>query len=202
MTAAQRQRVRDETRAAILHAARQLFLQGDGFSMRQLAARVECSPAALYLHFKSKDELLRELMRRSFAILFEGAAAVQDRTGEDPVERLRRGMHGYVRTGLAHPDEYRLAFLTTLPEPDGTRPPNAAFERVRERVRRCLDAQRFSPPRPQAGIEANTSLIAQGLWAAVHGVTSLLILRPDFPWVSREALIATVVDGAVDSLVR
>jgi hypothetical protein len=41
---------------------------------------------------------------------------------------------------------------------------------------------------------------SQALWAAVHGVTSLLVLRPSFPWVSKKALIEQVVNSAIDSL--
>src|SRR5919202_69736 len=32
-------------------------------------------------------------------------------------------------------------------------------------------------------------LVATGLWTAVHGVTSLLIARPDFPWPDRDRLL-------------
>jgi hypothetical protein len=44
-------------------------------------------------------------------------------------------------------------------------------------------------------------LTAQALWAAVHGVTSLLILKPAFPWVARRKLIARVIDSAVEALI-
>ena len=37
-------------------------------------------------------------------------------------------------------------------------------------------------------------------WAAVHGITSLLIARPTFPWVDPEELIGQVIDSAVDNL--
>jgi hypothetical protein len=41
---------------------------------------------------------------------------------------------------------------------------------------------------------------SQALWAAVHGITSLLIVRPTFPWADRDQLIEQVVDAAVDGL--
>ncbi len=56
---------------------------------------------------------------------------------------------------------------------------------------------------PQLGIDAgrfqaeDTDLIAQTLWSAAHGITSLLIQRPGFPWVNRKRLIQQVIDGAV-----
>jgi hypothetical protein len=40
-------------------------------------------------------------------------------------------------------------------------------------------------------------LRTQALWAATHGITSLLIQRPSFPWVSKDRLIDDVIDAAV-----
>ena len=41
---------------------------------------------------------------------------------------------------------------------------------------------------------------SQALWAAGHGITSLLILRPNFPWTDRDKLIGQVIDAAVNAL--
>lgn len=41
---------------------------------------------------------------------------------------------------------------------------------------------------------------SQALWAAAHGITSLLVLRPTFPWSDRDKLIGQVIDAAVDAL--
>jgi hypothetical protein len=42
-------------------------------------------------------------------------------------------------------------------------------------------------------------LVAVGLWAAVHGLTSLLISKPDFQWPERdqtvEHLLRTQIEG-------
>lgn len=48
------------------------------------------------------------------------------------------------------------------------------------------------------GVDEETA--SQALWAAVHGLTSLLIAKPAFPWVEKERLIETVVAMAVDGL--
>jgi hypothetical protein len=42
--------------------------------------------------------------------------------------------------------------------------------------------------------------MSQSLWAAAHGVTSLLVQRPSFPWVARNKLIAQVIKSAVEGL--
>jgi hypothetical protein len=46
----------------------------------------------------------------------------------------------------------------------------------------------------------DVDVASQVLWAAGHGITSLLILRPAFPWANRETLIGQVIDAAVDGL--
>jgi hypothetical protein len=38
------------------------------------------------------------------------------------------------------------------------------------------------------------------LWAAIHGVTSLLITKPLFPWVNKNALIDLMIDNAIQGL--
>jgi hypothetical protein len=46
----------------------------------------------------------------------------------------------------------------------------------------------------------DVDLATQVLWTINHGVTSLLISNPNFPWADREALIQRVIDCAVDGL--
>ena len=64
---------------------------------------------------------------------------------------------------------------------------------LREIVTRCVDEGRF--------LDDDVEATSQALWVAAHGVTSLLIQRPTFPWVAKDALIDRVIDNAVDSLV-
>ena len=90
------------------------------------------------------------------------------------------------------PSAYEFAFLLRRPgrqEPDR---PHVSYERLRSLAQRCLDEKHFRP--------MDVDVASQVLWAAVHGITSLLILRPAFPWADRETLIGQVVDAAVDGL--
>ena len=192
-----RARHRDETRRLILATAREAFVR-DGYqslTMRELARRIGCSAGAIYLHFKGKEELLHCLVEESFARLLE--ALTQVPPGDDPVAVLKARLHAYVAFGLAYPYHYHFAFM--LPSVGGGREqappltPHAAFEVMRRSVAAC---QARGLMRTVDGEAAS-----QALWAAVHGITSLLIARPDFPWVDRETLVAGVVEMAVDGLV-
>ena len=43
---------------------------------------------------------------------------------------------------------------------------------------------------------------ARATWAAIHGITSLLITHKGFPWGERKAVIAATIDAMVDGLRR
>ena len=68
------QHAREITRRAILDAALELFT-ADGYaqvSIRNIAAKVEYSPGAIYSYFPSKDEIF-------FALAEEGFRAIGER---------------------------------------------------------------------------------------------------------------------------
>jgi AcrR family transcriptional regulator len=182
---------RAELKDIILQAAREVFVREgyDQVSMRKLAQKIEYSPGTIYLHFTSKEALLNALIEESFARL----ALTLEKSGghADPVETLRRGLRAYVDFGLRHPQHYHFAFGVKPVASQGYRP-HRAFEYLRQCVRCCIDGHRFR------AIDAETA--AQLLWAAVHGITSLLIARPDFPWVRRGKLIDEVIDNALRGL--
>lgn len=188
--AARRAQHREELRTEILDAAREIFVKSgyEGFSIRKLARSVGYSPAAIYLHFESKEELFDVLVEESFAHLYEGLSVLLRERGKDPVQQLRRGLRLYVAWGLRFPNEYNIAFVVQNPS---KRPykTHRAFDVARSLVKLCLAGSR-------AG-EREVESSAQALWAATHGITSLLIQRPSFPWVSKDRLIDDVIDAAV-----
>ncbi len=191
---ARRDKYKKELRAEMLDAAREIFSRDgyEGFTMRKLAKSVEYSPANIYLYFKDKDEIFDCLVDESFADLLEVLPQPNDASDEDPVCLLKRSLHTYVNFGLSHPNHYQFAFVL---RPAGQSRPHkqrAAYESLLLKVRRCIEKKRFRT--------ADVNLAAQALWAAVHGITSLLIQRPVFPWVERDKLIRRVIDSAVDGL--
>jgi AcrR family transcriptional regulator len=184
-----RARQKAELKGMILAAARDIFLRHgeDRISMRQLAGRIEYSPGTIYLHFPSKEALLSALVEESFAKL---SGVLRKTRREDPLESLRLGLKAYVHFGLRHPNHYHFAFMR--PPKPGPYRTHDAFEYLRECVRRCVEAGCFR--------EVDVETSAQALWAGVHGLTSLLIARPNFPWVRREALIEETIANSIRGL--
>jgi len=180
-TKERRVREKDQVRAAILDAARELFVaQGyEGVSMRAIAEKIEYSPTVIYNYFKDKDALILELCQSDFAQLADHlheAAKISH-----PVQRLRQCGREYVRFALSHPNHYRLMFMTPYPlrsnDPEFDQhkaevkgnPETDAYAFLLTLVQQVADAGRIRGPNP------NIQLIAQTLWAGLHGVISLEI---------------------------
>ncbi len=190
-----RRKHKEELRKTILEAAREIFVaEGyEAFSMRKLAEKIEYSPGSIYLHFQSKEELFDSLVEASFERLLKTLLDMRDGHQQpDPVKELKRGLHAYVEFGLRNPNDYRFAFMLRPPVDKHPYEVHRAFEVLRHMVRRCVAERRF------CAVDVETA--AQALWASAHGITSLLIQRPAFPWVPKKRVIAQVIDSAVDSL--
>ena len=202
-----REREKQELREQISDAARTLFAQ-EGFeavTMRKIAESIEYSPTAIYLYFKDKEELLREICVQDFRQLahhFQSIAQIQD-----PVEKLRRTGLAYVDFGLTHPNHYRLMFMTPKPaaqHPDEVRlqkgnPEEDAYAFLRMIVLDCIAQGKFRAELTDA------ESVSQILWAGVHGLVSLHIVMCKEEWVCfrpvRE-LAETLIDTQLNGMLR
>jgi len=185
-----------QMRATILDAARKAFLRDGygGVSLRSMAQKVGCSHGTLYLYFKSKEELFDALVEESFARLQAKLRLLgTPGTMMDPVRMLQKAAHAYVEFGLRNPGAYEFAFILRRP---GQRrgSPHPAYQNMRSLVQRCIDEKKFRRMDPD--------FASQSVWTAVHGITSLLILRPSFPWAGKQAIIHQVIESAVQGLLR
>jgi|ThiBioDrversion2_2_1062182.scaffolds.fasta_scaffold26841_2 AcrR family transcriptional regulator len=98
--------MRQDTKERLLDAARGLFAER-GFhnaTVREIAARAQTNLASINYHFRSKDDLYREVMRHSFRKLIKGGYSREDlhalaAAGDDPEERL----HAFIRIMLPDP---------------------------------------------------------------------------------------------------
>lgn len=193
----------EQLRGDILEATERLLIgSGDEeeVSIRAVAEAVGVTPPSIYLHFADKSELLFAVCERHFNKLdrlMEEAGA----QAEEPLWSLYLRGRAYIRFGLHNPEPYRILFMgkpDATPaafEPDRLRQ-SAAFDHLVEAVQRCMDAGDLAPSDP--------TLVAMGLWSAAHGLTSLLIAKPDWPWPDVDLLthhvLATQIFGLRDQL--
>ncbi|MFL6603673.1 MAG: TetR/AcrR family transcriptional regulator [Steroidobacteraceae bacterium] len=161
-------------------------------SLRHIARRLGCAIGTIYLYFKDKDALVDAIVDAGFAGLLTSLQAV-DATMQ-PREQLRVAFHSYVRYGLENQNLYRCAFCLPRPPDRPLRRPHQAYEHLVHLVGTCRATGLFQ--------HLATDLAAQTIWVAAHGLTSLLVLRPDFPWTAREVLINSVMETTLSGLDR
>ncbi|MEE4022310.1 TetR/AcrR family transcriptional regulator [Gordonia sp. PKS22-38] len=162
----------------IIEAASELLVEhGDdaAVSIRAVASRVGVTPPSIYLHFGDKDELLDAVCARYFEQL-DGELAAAAAGVDDPLERaLQQGL-AYVRFAIATPALYRIAFRQHAPGPSKVDQvlSASAFTRISATVTE-LAGEGFYP-------ESDVGEVVLELWAAAHGVASLMLAKPDLAW--------------------
>jgi AcrR family transcriptional regulator len=130
-------------------------------NMRRVAQKAGVSNNAFYRHFKDKNDLKAELMRRGFETLNEGMKDLTNNFSS-------YGAH-YIRFGLDYPHIYDLMFGNTDLDmslyPDLEALSDASFSGIVEGLKA------FMPDESDNDI----MIKAYNVWASVHGI--VLILR-------------------------
>jgi AcrR family transcriptional regulator len=191
-------RERAAVRNAILHAARELFVN-EGYrtvSMRKIAERIEYSPAAIYGYFASKDEIFFALAEEGFHMI-KHAADDAARTETDPLRALRATLLAYYRFAREQPKYFELMFV------DRSVPHLVDLERfgflvemvqqAQQTIARCVDAGVF--PR-----DLDIPAAFHILWAAVHGPAVLSIGQRLGNGEDPDCLAADTLDATIAGL--
>lgn len=158
-------------------------------SLRAVAKRVGIATTSVYLHFEDIDHLVLAVADRFF---FQLASVQNDaETGiSDPLERLLARCRAYCRFALEHPGHYRLMFRAELAPglalSFSEAPGRSSFESLVTAVGRCLHVEDGQP-------RADPRRLATAIWALEHGLVSLRLSRPRFPWPPIEELVSDSV---------
>lgn len=193
-------------RSSIMDAARELFIhQGvEAVTMRAVAQRVGYSATSLYLYFGDKEQLLRAVVDADVIKLAQALKSTL--TISDPLERfLQFGQH-YVQFALTNPNHYRMMFMTPHPPCDPAlssieqnNPEQDGYAQLISVVTSAWHAGIFKPAL------TDPILIAQTIWAALHGVCSLQINMADDAWVNwrpLESRIQAMVEMSMHGLMK
>jgi AcrR family transcriptional regulator len=164
-----------------------LIASGDesAVSIRAVAHAVGVTSPSIYLHFADRNELIFAVCEEQFRHLDE--AMEQSVVGiTDPWARIECKGLAYVEFGLTNPEQYRVLFTSRsdcTPERfmDERLLATSAFGHLIGDIEAAIGAGQIW--------SRDAALVASGLWMMVHGVTSLLIAKPDFPWPDRQQLI-------------
>jgi AcrR family transcriptional regulator len=184
----QGERLRDD----IIEAASRLLADpaAPPLTLRGVAREVGVAATSVYLHFADIDSLILAVAERRFGELVRLQDEARDESA-DPCQQVRAGCLAYCEFGLAQPGHYQVMFANPLPMPEGMPPDQfpgiVPFRRLINTVAGCIGAE----PDDQ-----RTFLTALLIWQQLHGIVSLRISRPRFPW---PPLTETVIE-AVDRI--
>jgi AcrR family transcriptional regulator len=190
----QRQRNRrgegDKLRDDIIEAASRLLADPTSppLTLRAVAREVGVAATSVYLHFADLESLVLAVAERRFGELVQLQDAARD-AGKTGCERVHAGCLAYCAFGLANPGHYQVMFASPLPLAEGLTgermPGYRAFRQLIEAVAECIGK---SPDGPEA------FLTAVLIWQELHGVVSLRISRPRFPWPPLEEAVTEAVN--------
>lgn len=171
-TRERRQKEKKEMRGLILETAMKLFLKEgvEKVTIRRIAEKIEYSPAAIYLYFKNKNEIVFALHDEGFEKFYKHQQAIL--AIKDPWERLKQHAKVYVSFALEHPEYYELMFIMRGPAKEIKKKENWAigmrsFELLKQNICECMEAGYLS--------EANPDIAAFAFWSFTHGIASLII---------------------------
>jgi AcrR family transcriptional regulator len=183
----QGERLRDD----IIEAASRLLAEPGAppLTLRAVAREAGVAATSVYLHFDNVESLALAVAERRFTELVKVQDEAQDEHS-DPRQRIRDGALAYCEFGLAHPGHYQVMFTTPLPLAEFPPQARPMFKPLQQLINAVAAYNGTEPGDPGAFF---TALL---IWQQLHGIVSLRISRPNFPWPP----LADVVTRAVDRL--
>jgi AcrR family transcriptional regulator len=172
----------EQLRDEILAAAERILISTNdqaSLSIRAIATAVGVTPPSIYLHFADRNDLVFAVCERQWAKL-EQAMADAAAGVEDPWERIRRRGYAYLQWGLNNPEHYRIVMTS---RPDHT-PERLLDERLADTAGLVPTAEDISAgvAEGQIAVEGDPRETVKVLWMMIHGMVSLLISKPEYPF--------------------
>ncbi|MDP8566444.1 TetR/AcrR family transcriptional regulator [Methylophilus aquaticus] len=193
-------------RTLIIDAARELFVSYgvEAVTMREVAKRIGYSATSIYLYFSDKEQLLRAVVDAD--VLKLASALKSTLSISDPLERFVQFGQHYVQFALTNPNHYRMMFMTAhlpcdpaLSSIEQHNPEQDAYHQLISVVSNAWQAGVFKP-----GFK-DPVLIAQTVWAAMHGLCALHINMAEDAWINwrpLEARIQMMLDLCMQGLIN
>ncbi|NUR86667.1 MAG: TetR/AcrR family transcriptional regulator [Nonomuraea sp.] len=159
----------DLLRGELVEAATRLLAatgDAEALTLRAVAREAGIAAPSIYRHFADRDALVREVVDACFERLDDALTAAM---AAEPGAELRACCLAYCRFGLDNPGLYGILFSANL----ALICPSEEGPKVFGRLAALMDSHQA----------------AAGLWASLHGIVSLRVNRPGFPWPPVEELV-------------
>jgi AcrR family transcriptional regulator len=173
--AERREREREQLRGQIVDAARDLLLEEglSGLSMRSIAERIEYSPATIYLYFRDKDELVKEVVHTGFEVMRRVVERELEKAGETATGAQQYGAMGraYARFAVENPAYFRVMFELPATSELRCHEPGeherTGFDDAVAMIGRAVASGEFAAVEPE-----RAAVIG---WGVIHGLTTLYL---------------------------
>lgn len=190
----------EQLREEILAAAEQMLIETkdeSALSIRAIAAAVGVTPPSIYLHFADRNDLVFAVCERQ-AEQIDHVMEHAAKEGTDAWDRIRRRGLAFLHWGLQNPEHYRILMMSR---------PDATPERFVDQ--RLADASGLNAVAEDIRLAAADGLFAEVddpvkeaelFWMVIHGMVSMLISKPDFPFGSPDDLYASMCELVLQGL--
>ncbi len=171
ITLTPRERRHQKTKQAILQAAQDIITEKgvDGLSLREIAQRIDYSPAGLYEYFNSKDDIIIAVCAEEFERF--GAYLNRVPADLDPAERIIQLGQAYLDFARNSPEHFRFIFTTVPPDKESDTTltaENTPYNILRQAIQTYVEAEQIVLP-AEYTIDDMTYIF----WAKVHGMAML-----------------------------
>ena len=160
----------EDFRDKLCDAALEIFAEKgvEGFTMREVAARLGVSPMTPYRYFQDKDAILAAVRARAFN---DFAQALEDASahGKNAIAKSNAAGQAYEDFAFANAEAYRLMFMVTQ---KGVETEDPALHQAAERARATM-SHHVEQLLKEGVFEGDPELIGYVFWAAIHGLVTL-----------------------------
>jgi AcrR family transcriptional regulator len=163
-----KEREKQALRKLILNTAYKIFMEKgyEETSIRNIAGKIEYSPAMIYLYFHDKNEILFHLQEKVFENFNEKINEFSFM--KDSFSRLKKLAHAYVEFAASNPSQYELLFYNNPYEKTTSQvipPREKVLSLLREHIESTISRNQFS----RMPINEAVSMV----WSFLHGISSL-----------------------------
>lgn len=160
----------DLPQALVREAVKLIRKRGDlNFSLRDLAAQLGVSHAAVYRHYSSKSDLLAAVAIHAFELLAQAIKDASATAPDNPTLQLARQGAAYVGFAMQRPGHFTAMFAPDIHQSPRASEVMAAAETSYQLMSDCV-ARRQGNPDP---LSPSVQVEALRGWAMVHGLAQL-----------------------------
>jgi AcrR family transcriptional regulator len=154
----------------------------DPFSLRAVAKESGIAAPSVYIHFADRDALLHAVLDHLYADLVALRAAAEEKAallGGGAWEQLIAASFATISFGLERPGHYRVIYEGRIMPRLADQGRMAFATQLQARTIELIRNIAIKGPKRRVEDPTQMSML---LWAAIHGLISFRINKPDLPW--------------------